>query len=105
MKLLFDQNLSPKLVSTAQDSFPGSKHVQALELGSAADSVIWEYAKQNGFTIVTKDAGFLQRSMVHGHPPRVIWIGSGNCATQAVADLLKKHYHRLRKFGDDAESS
>jgi predicted nuclease of predicted toxin-antitoxin system len=71
-------------------------------MASAADSEIWE---QNGFMIVTKDAGFLQRSMLHGHPPKVIWIGSGNCATKAVAVMLGKHSRRLTEFGGDAESA
>lgn len=105
MKLLFDQNLSPELVSGAANSFPGSTHVQALQMASASDSAIWEHAKRNGFTIVTKDAGFLQRSMVHGHPPKVIWIGSGNCSTKSIVVMLGKHARRLREFGGDAHSS
>ena len=32
MKLLFDQNLSPKLVNRLADLFPGSGHVQSVGL-------------------------------------------------------------------------
>lgn len=55
MKLLFDQNLSPKLVNRLADLFPGSIHVLSVGLDCADDDRIWEYAEQNGFAIVTKD--------------------------------------------------
>lgn len=58
MKLLFDQNLSPVLIKELQDVFPGSAHTEALVLARADDSSIWEYARENGFTIVSKDADF-----------------------------------------------
>ena len=54
MKLLFDQNVSPKLVNRLADVFPGSGHVQSAGLDYAGDDQIWEYARLNGFAIVTK---------------------------------------------------
>ena len=56
MKLLFDQNLSPKLVNRLADLFPGSSPVQSLGLDCAEDDQVWEHARLNGFAIVTKDA-------------------------------------------------
>ncbi len=70
MKLLFDENLSPKLVGLLADIYPGSFHVHALGMDSASDTVIWEYAAREGFTIITKDLDFQQRSFALGHPPR-----------------------------------
>jgi predicted nuclease of predicted toxin-antitoxin system len=55
MKLLFDQNLSPKLVDRLADLFPESCHLQAVALDCANDDRVWEYARQNGFAIVSKD--------------------------------------------------
>jgi predicted nuclease of predicted toxin-antitoxin system len=74
MKLLFDHNLSFRLVPALGQSFPGSMHVRDLGLSTADDFAIWDYARQNGFAIVSKDSDFFHRSMLLGHPPKVVWI-------------------------------
>ncbi|WP_017326582.1 DUF5615 family PIN-like protein [Synechococcus sp. PCC 7336] len=58
MKLLFDHNLSPTLVSRLQDLYPNSNHVFKLGLDRKPDDEVWDYAKKGGFTIVTKDSDF-----------------------------------------------
>lgn len=72
MKLLFDQNLSRKLVTRLADLFPDSSHVQFHNLTEADDSDIWEFAKSQDFCIVTQDADFADRSRLYGSPPKVI---------------------------------
>lgn len=62
MKLLFDENLSVRLPSVLADVYPGSAHVHHCGLGSADDSSIWQYAKDNSFTIVSKDSDFQERA-------------------------------------------
>ncbi len=62
MKLLFDQNLSYRLVQSLQEEYPDSSHVREVGLQEASDAVVWQYAAQQGFAIVTKDADFHQRS-------------------------------------------
>ena len=52
MKLLFDQNLSHRLVKSFATEFPGSAHVRHVGLEKAPDGPVWDYAKQNGFVIV-----------------------------------------------------
>lgn len=74
MKLLFDQNLSPRLVNSLADLYPDSNHVASLGLGSATDQVVWNHAQLNDFVIVTKDADFNELSVVFGFPPKVIWL-------------------------------
>jgi predicted nuclease of predicted toxin-antitoxin system len=64
VKLLFDQNLSHKLVNRLADMFPDSAHVREVGLKEADDHAVWEYAKANGQTIVSKDSDFHQRSFV-----------------------------------------
>ena len=44
MKLLFDENLSPKLVRLLEDFFPNSKHVRDVGLEAADDLLVWQYA-------------------------------------------------------------
>ena len=61
MKLLFDENLSPRLVNFLSTPFLGSVHVRDVGLAQADDEAIWTYAKDNGFAIVSKDSDFQQR--------------------------------------------
>ncbi|CAA9569964.1 hypothetical protein AVDCRST_MAG81-1474 [uncultured Synechococcales cyanobacterium] len=89
MKLLFDQNLSRKLVARLADVFPGSSHVQFHGLEEKTDTEIWEFAKVNDFCIVTQDADFAERSRLYGSPPKVVWLRCGNTPTKQVEVLLR----------------
>ena len=80
MKLLFDENLSHKLVRLLEDLFPNSIHVRDVDLKSADDTLVWEYAKDNGLILVSKDADMHQRSFLFGPPPKVVWVRVGNFA-------------------------
>ena len=54
MKLLLDENLSRRIVPFLQSAFPGSSQVALIGLVSKSDSDIWQYAKDNGFVIVSR---------------------------------------------------
>ena len=71
MKLLFDENLSPRLVADLTSEFPESLHFRDIGLERAVDESIWSYARDNGFVIVSKDSDFHQLSFLFGHPPLV----------------------------------
>lgn len=105
MKLLLDQNLSWKLVAELRDNYPDSVHIKQVLSTSADDRAIWDFARDNGFTIVTKDDDFVQRSLLFGHPPKVIWIRLGNCRTEDVAKLLNVVHDALSAFLEDDEKS
>ena len=105
MKLLLDQNLSRKLVKQIEEAYPGSCHIISVLTESSTDREIWLFAEKNGFVIVTKDDDFEQRSVLLGHPPKVIWIRLGNCRTADVASLLLTSKGIIRAFGDDQEKS
>ncbi len=105
MKLLFDQNLSHRLVTALQQEYPGSQHVRDVGLKDAADIAIWEYAAQREFVIVTKDADFHQRSFLFGHPPKVVWIRAGNCSTAMIEARLRRRDQEVRMFSTDQESA
>lgn len=53
MKLLFDQNISFRVIKKISRFFPNAKQVKELGLENSADMQIWEYAKDQEFTIVT----------------------------------------------------
>ena len=99
LKLLFDQNLSPKLVKRLSDNFPNSVHVQDANLEKAEDKVLWEYARENDFVIVSKDVDFSERSLILGFPPKVIWIRRGNCSTKDIEDILRSHLDDIDNLG------
>lgn len=92
MKLHFDQNLSPQLVLSLADLFPDSNHVYAINLDRAQDSEVYEYARREGFTLVTEDADFGDLNVLRGFPPKVVWIRLGNCSTATIGDILRRHY-------------
>lgn len=98
MKLLFDQNLSYRLVRLLADVYPDSGHVRPLGLAEADDREIWDYAAREGFTVVTKDDDYQQLGMLLGPPPKVIWIRLGNCQVEPLEALLRQALAAVREF-------
>lgn len=98
MKLLFDQNLSFRLVSILEDIFPDSTQARLAGLDKADDGIIWQKALQEGYVIVTQDADFEARSRILGFPPKIIWLTCGNTSTDNVATLLRAHYENIKAF-------
>ena len=101
MKLLFDQNLSPRLCTRLSDLYPGSNHVNTLGIARAPDEEVWEYARREDFLIVTKDADFSDLCILSGFPPKVIWIRRGNCQTSEIEILLRQHYSDIEALDQD----
>lgn len=101
MKLLFDQNLSHRLVGALTDIYPDCQHVRNFGLKASPDTQVWNFARNNGFSIVSKDADFHQRSLLLGFPPKVIWLKLGNCSTLAVEQLLRAHLEDVKEFEAD----
>ena len=103
MKLLFDENLSWKLLPSVEDLFPGSAHVTQIGLSSAtSDRRIWDFAKQNGFAIVTADNDFVIFGNILGHPPKVILLENCDYPTNVAARVIRGNAIRMIEFdGDD----
>ena len=101
MKLLFDHNLSPRLVARLLDLYPDSTHVYLVGLDRATDQAIWEYARLNDFIVVTKDADYSDLGVLSGHPPKVIWMRRGNCETSEIALLLRSEYEAIKALHED----
>ena len=89
MKLLFDENLSPRLVDGLADIFPQSAHVDRVGMGSTDDDMVWDYARQHGFILVSKDSDFHEKCLLRGYPPKFVWIKRGNCSTSQIETLLR----------------
>ena len=105
MKLLFDENLSPKLPRLLAARFPGSSHVRECGLLGQTDEDVWEYARLQSCILVSKDSDFQQRSLLYGHPPKVVWLRIGNCTRQQLVEFIANHESEIRTFGADALES
>ena len=101
VKLLFDQNLSPKLINRLTDLYPNSDHLDQLELGAAEDTLVWKFAQDNGFVVVTKDADFSDLSLLRGFPPKVVWVRRGNCSTNDIEEILRDHNAEIEDLAAD----
>ncbi len=101
MKLLFDQNISFRITNKLIDHFPDCKHVSDCGLKDSEDSDIWIYAKNNNYSIVTFDSDFYDISLINGHPPKIVWIRTGNLTTSEIAGLLIQRKAIIDKFLHD----
>jgi predicted nuclease of predicted toxin-antitoxin system len=98
MKLLFDHHLSRTLVTRLADRFPGSSHVVFHGLETADDSVIWSFARRNGYTIVTKDSDFNDITTLRGAPPKIVWLRIGNSTTARAETVIRLHAESIEQF-------
>jgi predicted nuclease of predicted toxin-antitoxin system len=105
VKLLFDENLSYRLVSKLRDEYPDSRHVRDVGLRGADDDRVWIHARSEQFVVVSKDTDFRERSFVRGAPPKVVWLDVGNSGTDAIAELLKTERVRVERFALDGDTA
>jgi predicted nuclease of predicted toxin-antitoxin system len=62
---------------------------------SMPDQTIWNFAREQQLTIVTKDSDFSTRMLVSTPPPRVIHIRIGNCSMRTFFDVTTLHWIEL----------
>lgn len=105
MRLLFDQNLSRRLVAELAPILPDSAHVGALGLDTATDREIWAYAGEHGYLIVSKDSDFRQLAFLLGPPPKAVWLRAGNRSTSVIAELLRSGADIIARFAASEEEA
>lgn len=98
MKLLFDQNISPRVLRKILPHFPSSSHVRLEGLTDASDISIFEFAKENEFTIVSFDSDFVNLVLLKGFPPKIIWLHTGNLTTNYIVRLLEDNIEEIKFF-------
>ena len=98
MKLLLDENISDRIAARIAEDYPGTVHVKQIDLRRSDDAAIWAYAKENGYVIASKDGDFHQLSLLHGFPPKVIYLNVGNCPTSAILALLHGKAVEIKAF-------
>lgn len=98
MTLLFDHNLSPRLVGRLADVFPEALHVADVRLDRASDEAVWAFARRRSAVLVTQDSDFNDLAALQGPPPHVAWIRRGNSTTAEIEALLRHHADALRSL-------
>ncbi|MCD6544686.1 MAG: DUF5615 family PIN-like protein [Flavobacteriaceae bacterium] len=101
MNLLFDQNISYRLIKKISDILPDSKQVKELGLENATDIEIFNYAKNNDYSIVTFDSDFCDLNIINGFPPKIIWIRTGNSTTKNLELIIQQKYTVIKLFLTD----
>lgn len=103
-KLLIDENLSRRLISVIEKNFPASIHVATANLLESDDRAVWEFAKENGYCVLTKDWDYRFLSVALGCPPKVIRLACGNKTTTFISGLLRQRTEVINEFLEDAET-
>lgn len=98
MALLFDQNISYRILKSISEDFPGSKQVREVGLEEKTDLEIWNWAKSNTYSIVTFDADFVDLSLILKPPPKVIWLRLGNSSTRNISQVIKSRETEIKEF-------
>jgi len=104
MKLLFDENISYRIVNKLFNDFPDSSHVKFHNLTQTNDKVVREFALQNNFTIVTNDSDFNDLMLLYDFPPKIIWLQIGNTCTENIVKLLIYNKQQIFDFVNDKEN-
>ena len=76
-------------------------HLFNLGLQTASDAEVWEYARDNKFTIVTLDSDFNERGLLYGYPPKIVWLRTRNVSTKYISGLLRERVQDILAFGED----
>ena len=64
----------------------------------ASDQTIWDYAKANGFVIVSADSDFVDLALDRGARPKVIQLEKCNYWTARVEDLIRRNAVRITEL-------
>lgn len=99
MRLLFDENISYRIVKQLINIFPESLHVSRIGVSlPISDLIIWEYAKKNDFVIVSFDEDFESLANLYGFPPKVVILRLGNSSTKIIASVLTSKASDIENF-------
>ena len=101
-RLLFDQNLAPRLVGLVAADFPGSLHVRDLDLHAATDAEVLRVAAERDLVIVTKDKDFADIVTARGGGPKVLWLMLGNVSTDEIAESIRRAAASIGRLLDDS---
>ncbi|RUM74737.1 MAG: hypothetical protein DSZ11_03515 [Sulfurovum sp.] len=104
-KLLFDNNISHRVIPRIADIFSNANHVMLENLDESSDVKVWFFARSNDYTIVIKDSDFNDLVIYKGIPPKVIWIKLGNCKVRDIENVLRDNVEAIKDFLNEPNSA
>ena len=87
------------------DIFPGSLHIRLLGQGGATDVIVWDLARQHGCLVVSKDEDFHRLALLRGARRSSFGIRLGNCTTDDIVQLLRRHHEDIVRFNEQHEAT
>jgi len=103
VKLLFDQNISFRIINKIKSKYPEARQVKELGLENSTDIEIWNFAKENNYTIVTFNSDFYDLQLIYGHPPKIIWLRTGNTSTNNLVSIFNSKHKLIDGFVNSTE--
>jgi predicted nuclease of predicted toxin-antitoxin system len=104
-RLFFDEPLSEALCTTLADNLSQLPTHSLLRQGGVADATVWDLARQHWCLVVSQDEDFHRMAVSRGAPPNFVWVRLGNCTTDDIAQLLRRHYEDTIPFDDHNEAT
>jgi predicted nuclease of predicted toxin-antitoxin system len=98
MRILLDQNLSFKLANKLKPIFGDVFHIKDFDLLNTKDSVIWQFAKTNNYSIISFDSDFYDISILNGYPPKIIWIRTFDQTSKNIEAILINFQKQIIQF-------
>jgi predicted nuclease of predicted toxin-antitoxin system len=87
------------------DYFADCRHVRSVGLNDRSDRDVWQFAKQNSYTIVTFDSDFFDIATLRGFPPKIVWLRTGNLTTAEIAEHIILNSTKIATFIDCPEQN
>jgi predicted nuclease of predicted toxin-antitoxin system len=89
MKFLVDAQLPRRLALELAARGHDVRHTLDLPLGNRTpDGEITALATSEGRTVITKDSDFVTAFLLHGKPPKLLLISTGNISNDALSRLV-----------------
>jgi predicted nuclease of predicted toxin-antitoxin system len=60
--------------------------------------VIWRFARDNDFALLTQDSDFERKAALRGAPPKVILVRTGNIRTPLLRPIIAAQLDRIERF-------
>ncbi|HEX5426392.1 MAG TPA: DUF5615 family PIN-like protein [Bryobacteraceae bacterium] len=99
MRILLDQNLSPKLIRKLAGLFPELESVYEHDLIGAPDTTLFQWARQMEFAaLISADIDFVRLAERVGPPPKVIRIERCDFPSKVIEELIRREAIRIHDF-------
>ena len=105
MKLLLDENLSWRMIKKLSPFFEEIIHSSDIKILQPPNDIsIWNYAKKNGFTIISKDDDFEKIVLLRKAPPKLIYLKTYNLDTKKLVELIIDSKKKIIEFENSNEN-